>query len=133
MMFAITLAVFAISMGFFLYNVWKAYGTLPDQLLESVIEPANTTMNRLVLYLVVSLLMFLNLQVASKALTHEEAQQLTSLFVVGPFEIGVYSLIGLIMTAWALTPMVVATVRTAYLFYKHGDELAEDEFWGETA
>jgi hypothetical protein len=125
--------IFALSMGWFIYNVWQAQGNLPDEMLMEIIEPVNTSINRLVILIVVSMLAFLNMNVASAALSDADATALTSLFSLGPIQIGVYDMILYIMVAWTFAPLVIMTVKISHLYYKYGQEAATDEFWEESA
>jgi len=114
------------------YTVYRRE-QIPDPLVNKILDRTNEMMNRLVLMLVVAMLLFLNLITASAALSDEKAEALNSLLTIGPVEIGAHTAIMLLMAAWMIAPMVTLTVGLIYRRWRDGDEVLDEEKWGETA
>lgn len=112
--------------------IWVSRDGIPEPLGKRLLESVNSTINRVVLLLVVGMILMLNMIVANEVLSHQTADSLTLLITVGPLEVGAYDGIMLVMTMWAAAPLYAATILFFVRYRNDGDRILTEDYWSDS-
>jgi len=88
--------------------------------------------DRLPIFLSVTMLTFLQLLIGSRALSDSRAEEITSAFDFGVVTFGPYPIIAASLLIWLLLPLLRRTVKYLYLTNTRNREALAD-YWGEGA
>lgn len=133
MMLMLMAALLALSVSFLIFVVYRRSGELPDTLLSNCMQAVTESLNRLILSVVFAAIMLIQMSIASRVYTDAEAENLQSLFSLGPVSLDPWNMILIFLTLWMAAPMVVQILTLLYCRRKYGEEILEEEFWSDQA
>jgi len=126
-----TIAVAIVSLGAMIAALFRAHGRLPDELINYLLEGINETLSRIVVVVAFSVVVFIQLGIASEVYPDRKADAF--LFDIMGATTSIWELLMLMLAVWASVPLWVKIISLVYRIKVRGHQVTTEEYWSETA
>jgi hypothetical protein len=127
----IALAVNTVIVALFLGTEIHAYYNEPGAV-TWILSGWTDVFDRLFLSIILTVIMFMQLKIASETLSEATARAIETAIDVGPIQLGSYQATAAMLMVWVLAPLASRSLAYFYRVSRHSPEELE-AFWGESA